>query len=301
MFRNHLPLINDFYPPTPPDESIEDELIKPLIKLCKVCGCNGSLVCSKCKKASYCCQSHQKFDWKNHKAVCTLASDEENAESEILFPEYEIVIEQEEEEEEKTAKSEQKRLQEFEEMAQKIEGNDIPEKDFDDLDESKEDKTFGKFKKIIDRNPTQVLRYQRHGAPLFISKIGILNPSKVPKCEFCNGRRTFEFQIMPQMLNYLKNYELDWGIIAVYTCEADCNLNGKYAREFCYKQDIQKGEEDGSTVEFEEEGSTAAEFDKMEINENKKEKVVKPKSSASKAPSSSKKTQKAFKESENWD
>ncbi|KAG4071034.1 hypothetical protein HA402_001471 [Bradysia odoriphaga] len=44
-------------------------------------------------------------------------------------------------------------------------------------------------------------------------------------------------QIMPQMLNHLKDIGLDWGVMNVYTCEKSCSSSG-YIREFVYKQDI---------------------------------------------------------------
>lgn len=43
---------------------------------------------------------------------------------------------------------------------------------------------------------------------------------------------------MPQLLNYLHNTDLDWGIIAIYTCEDSCDTNGEYVPEFVFKQDI---------------------------------------------------------------
>lgn len=43
---------------------------------------------------------------------------------------------------------------------------------------------------------------------------------------------------MPQLLTYLKDNRLDWGVIAVYTCENSCNTDSKYVEEFVYKQDI---------------------------------------------------------------
>lgn len=46
-------------------------------------------------------------------------------------------------------------------------------------------------------------------------------------------------QIMPQLLNSLKNENIDWGTLAVYTCEQSCDpADCGYAREFVYKQDV---------------------------------------------------------------
>jgi hypothetical protein len=97
---------------------------------------------------------HQKLDWKIHKKSCTKA--DESGKSEIFFPEFEIVIDQEEVDE-KVESSEAKRMKEFEEVVKQLDkSHEIPESDFCEMSESKEDKTFGKFKKIIEKNPEQV-------------------------------------------------------------------------------------------------------------------------------------------------
>lgn len=125
---------------------------------------------------------------------------------------------------------------------------------------------------------------------------------------------------MPQMLNYLRNYELDWGIIAVYTCENECDVKGKYLREFCYKQDVQKGDDENIL-----EGLSEEKFEKMEIDEKIEEKssiveeksikveeslmkaekefgkVKQKKSENLKVKKGSKNVEKAFEESEIWD
>lgn len=48
---------------------------------------------------------------------------------------------------------------------------------------------------------------------------------------------------MPQLLNALHRPEIDWGVVAVYTCEKCCDTNGEYAQEFVLKQDIVGGEQ----------------------------------------------------------
>lgn len=92
-------------------------------------------------------------------------------------------------------------------------------------------------------DPLQIIRYKRNGQVLWIAdtEYTIKEQScNIPKCELCGGERQFEFQIMPQMLNYLKDANVDWGVIAVYTCSKSCPLpNDKgYVEEFCIKQDI---------------------------------------------------------------
>lgn len=223
-----------------------------------MCGCRGPMICGKCKKVSYCGQLHQKFDWKTHKKNCGIEVVEtflQSESNELLFPEFEIVIEDEEHEQQKKLESEKeaetRRKREYEELVKAGQvGTMCSDVDLKDFEDSKEDKTFGKFKKAIECYETQIIRYNRHGLPLWISDYNRLNHSSVPMCLNCGGRRTFEFQIMPQMLNELKNYELDWGIIAIYSCAKDCDVKRKYIPEFCTKQDITKTEEnDGIEIE----------------------------------------------------
>ena len=51
-------------------------------------------------------------------------------------------------------------------------------------------------------------------------------------------------QVMPQLLNHLKvdspEASIDWGTLAVYTCENSCDLGNKYSPEFIWKQDLTK-------------------------------------------------------------
>ena len=252
VIRSQLHLDNCFYPSIPADDSIESDGIEPPVKICRVCGCRGSLVCGKCMKANYCRQLHQKIDWNIHKKWCSgeTSNDNQISLSEIPYPEFEIVIEQENHQEihkqESEKEAEKRRLHEYEQLM-KAGGtgtiSEISDTDLNEFAESKEDKMFGKFKKAIEGYEPQVLRYSRGSSPLWISDYGILQSTNVPNCGNCGARRTFEFQLMPQMLNELKNYDLDWGIIAIYTCEKDCDVKGKYIAEFAYKQDITKGED----------------------------------------------------------
>jgi pre-rRNA-processing protein TSR4 len=90
----------------------------------------------------------------------------------------------------------------------------------------------------------KVLRYDRGGSPLWATKNGKMGVSNVPNCETCNSKRTFEFQIMPQLLSHLKLNEeinvettLDWASLYIYTCEKNC-ASQAYTSEFIYKQDF---------------------------------------------------------------
>lgn len=46
------------------------------------------------------------------------------------------------------------------------------------------------------------------------------------------------YQIMPQLLNSFKDLDIDWGVLAIYTCTRSCNTTNEYVDEYCFKQDI---------------------------------------------------------------
>ncbi|XP_074044216.1 programmed cell death protein 2 isoform X2 [Macrotis lagotis] len=106
VFRNQLPRKNDHYSYEPPSEEPPDEEDNSLcvrlqsgVHLCRVCGCLGPKVCSRCHKAHYCSKDHQILDWKlGHKQSCSTLDNLNSSipDHKFLFPEYEIVIETEE-------------------------------------------------------------------------------------------------------------------------------------------------------------------------------------------------------------
>ncbi|KAJ8963929.1 hypothetical protein NQ314_005258 [Rhamnusium bicolor] len=73
--------------------------------------------------------------------------------------------------------------------------------------------------------------------PLWIAREPV--PDNIPNCDYCGGPRRFEFQIMPQLLSILKENDLDWGVIAVYTCLDSCVADNSYKEEFVFKQDVE--------------------------------------------------------------
>ncbi|KAG1681100.1 hypothetical protein FOA52_015540 [Chlamydomonas sp. UWO 241] len=80
--------------------------------------------------------------------------------------------------------------------------------------------------------PGQCLRYcfSEAASPLCPSPAGIPDAASIPPCGRCGGPRVFEFQVMPQLLNYLGADEdderaLDFGTIAVYSCKASCAVH----------------------------------------------------------------------------
>jgi len=63
----------------------------------------------------------------------------------------------------------------------------------------------------------------------------------VPVCSACGSAREFEFQVLPQLLYFLKvdskaKDALDWGTLVVYTCKDSCGDGSKYTPEFVWTQ-----------------------------------------------------------------
>lgn len=207
--------------------------------LCRVCGCSGPKRCSRCHKAHYCSKEHQSLDWRlGHKQACAQTDNLDSTvpDHNFLFPEFEIVIETEDEiipevverddESEIIGTMGEAHEEELESMAKH---------------ESREDRIFQKFKTKTSLEPEQILRYGRGIAPLWISGENIPQEKDIPDCP-CGAKRLFEFQVMPQLLNYLKADRLgrsvDWGVLAIFTCAESCKLGIGYTEEFVWKQDI---------------------------------------------------------------
>ncbi|XP_075720479.1 programmed cell death protein 2 isoform X2 [Rhinoderma darwinii] len=209
VFRNQLPRKNDTYsygpPPDSPPPHGEQHIsfqLKCGLRLCRVCGCLGPKSCSRCHKVSYCDRLHQLMDWKSqHKELC--GQEFESSMDDLKLNEDELTA---------LAKH-----------------------------ENEEDKAFSRFKKQISIEPDQVLRYCKGGEPLWISLQYVPAENDILNCE-CGAKRAFEFQVMPQLLNHLKvdslQKSIDWGVLAVYTCSANCKAETRYVQEFLWKQDV---------------------------------------------------------------
>lgn len=245
VFRNQLPRKNDFFSFEPPPEDPPPETgpavclqLRSGAHLCRVCGCLGPKTCSRCHGAHYCSKEHQTLDWKlGHKQVCTQSDNSSSTipDHNFLFPEYEIVIETEDEITPIGVEKEDSEI--IGSMAE------VSEEELESMakHESREDKIFQKFKNKIALEPEQILRYGRGITPIWISGENIPQEKDIPDCP-CGAKRIFEFQVMPQLLNYLKADRLgksvDWGVLAVFTCAESCRLGTGYTEEFVWKQEI---------------------------------------------------------------
>lgn len=248
ILRSQLPRKNDFYSFDPPVENEKDSntsCAEENLPFCDVCGCRGALKCSQCKTRSYCGTEHQRIDWiDGHQNVCNSENTRHAKKNSFLLPEFDLVMDTEDLPAEAPEKSEQEKMREYCEF---IRGSRAPT-DNDNIDVSeiesvaKKDKVFRKFQKRINLEPEQVLRYDRHGEPLWVSAESIPSQADIPLCK-CGARRLFEFQVMPQLLNYLSmdapRDSVDWGTLIVYTCADSCTLaNSAYIPEFLWKQDF---------------------------------------------------------------
>ncbi|KAJ2551024.1 hypothetical protein EV175_003844 [Coemansia sp. RSA 1933] len=230
------------------------EDVKPA-SLCVVCGFHGSKTCSKCHSRYYCSRSHQIFDWESsHRKQCSEDSSqkgEETLEQErklrrTTFPEYLIVSEETDEEGEGGDATYNGNAEEFDEDDEsededgegiRPEDNALVPMNNESVEDSSVDvdRAFLLFQNRTAKNPDQVLRYARApgssqaGEPLYVSDADKPAPDiDVPECGSCGAKREFEFQIMPQVLNYLSinstdPFSIDWGTLLVYTCPNNCS------------------------------------------------------------------------------
>ncbi|XP_045764783.1 programmed cell death protein 2 [Maniola jurtina] len=256
VLRCQLPRMNDYFSFEPYEENEKEDFpMEKWAKLCNVCGIRAPSHCSKCKKVYYCSRKHQILDWqKEHKSICsdlqkTCTPCPNNfivteAGKSLLFKEWELIVD-EEDKEEVTAEDSNQEMEKLRKMMQEKKAgtlSNVPDSELEQyVKPLPEDKVYNKFRKRIARHPNQVLRYDRGGAPLWITKVSG-NLITVPECQYCNGDRQFEFQIMPQLLNFInvgiELNSIDWGVLAIYTCKASCNNGPAYKEEFLVKQDL---------------------------------------------------------------
>ncbi|CAD0198291.1 unnamed protein product [Chrysodeixis includens] len=258
VLRCQLPRRNEFYSFNPSEEvENEDFPMSNWPNLCDLCGIKAPSHCSKCKKTYYCTRTHQVLDWqKGHKQICPEIQASQthkpnnflvtNAGKSILFKEWALIVDEEDEEDPKDVDVNQE-MDKLRKLMQEKKAGTLSNVSEDELDQYTkdvpDDKVFNKFSKRVARHPDQVLRYDRGGQPLWITgKTTEASITDVPKCQYCNGDRQFEFQIMPQLLNFIdvgiELNSIDWGVLAVYTCKSSCSQGPSYKQEFMIKQDL---------------------------------------------------------------
>ncbi|CAH8430442.1 unnamed protein product [Dicrocoelium dendriticum] len=196
--------------------------------LCPICGCKGDKSCSQCKRIKYCSKSHQVIHWKeSHKALCGAPQDtfpvgpsfDLNS---FLLPEFKLCSEPAERSVEHSDESCSSDSAAYE--------TSQDDEEFQALEalarhETDEEARFRKFRDIMSPEPDQVLRLQRGGEPIWLTA----TPPSVPDCDACGEKRIFEFQVTPQLLQYLKLDKLgeaspDFGSLYIFTCSTSCTL-----------------------------------------------------------------------------
>ncbi|KAI9480630.1 MAG: programmed cell death protein 2 [Benjaminiella poitrasii] len=112
------------------------------------------------------------------------------------------------------------------------------------------DKQFEKFTERLEYAPSQCVRYEFNGEPLFYSALQPLQQQSIASpCKYCHGPRVFEFQLMPNVLSILPTTEyatkdqpkvntkkmdpktlldswnvgMEFGTILVFVCQKDCH------------------------------------------------------------------------------
>ncbi|KAJ2451383.1 hypothetical protein EV183_003660 [Coemansia sp. RSA 2336] len=260
VFRSQLPEENAVYVEGTNDDGDEDDIEWVMAEgvvrapACVVCGLLGNKACSKCHKRRYCSRSHQIADWDaGHKAQCC-GSDPIKPESaqhlrklqRMIYPEHVIVSEEEPACEE--SDDEDDDGEDTEDISAESQAVVPITKERAEDSEVEVDPAFMKFQKRIQKNPDQVLRYARipdsdeTAKPLFVSDSDQPQTENIPACASCGATREFEFQIMPQMINYLSidsvdPNSIDWGTLLVYTCSRNCSSSSaKYIEEVICRQ-----------------------------------------------------------------
>lgn len=253
VWRFNIPRDNPFWPY---DGDQEEESGTKNDQLCVECGFSASGVCF-AQKLPFCGRTHQLLHFGR-----TLDKGVMDEVSRGLFtPMYELVVEEEEgrqdEDEEDgaiVANGDSDAMLEQADLNAALLGQERTSTREDDI-------MYEKFRDRIDAERMQVLRYG--GSPLWMTA---QTPSDIPPCGNCGGERSFEFQLMPQLLHYLKGSlffrnlsdddspllspdelkqqascrqpaasELDWGVVAIYTCKGNC-ASTSYVNEYAYVQ-----------------------------------------------------------------
>lgn len=225
--RSQLPRDNAYYPPVPASENdttMSDDVIAP--KSCSLCGlprdvaeCDGQGVHVSCRK-------RLESRWKlkvDEFGLFIEECDEEMTDSESDVLASDLVGDESHLLEEYQKKNEEEMMDEseieaFDELCPEIDADDQAHKDFELLAKA---------------NPGHVIYYCRGSRPVWLTSMG-KQPASPTRCELCGAPREFEFQIQPQLV-YKASCDFDFGVVAVYTCSADCEIKG-YAREFTAAQ-----------------------------------------------------------------
>mmetsp|Transcript_2947 Transcript_2947/g.9027 ORF Transcript_2947/g.9027 Transcript_2947/m.9027 type:complete len:348 (-) Transcript_2947:529-1572(-) len=110
------------------------------------------------------------------------------------------------------------------------------EEDYEKDNLSEQNRSFQKMMKRVNREPRQCIRYCYGDEVLYVS--GDEEDLSVGNCEICGCQRIAEMQLLSSVI-YLTGEEvlvggMDWGTSIIYTCAADCNIDGRLCQEQVY-------------------------------------------------------------------
>jgi pre-rRNA-processing protein TSR4 len=111
--------------------------------------------------------------------------------------------------------------------------------DTNDSEDDMLDRSFDLYCKLSDYGGEQIIRYafDKEAQPLYYSDYDQFMHKNAPNCEHCGAKRIFEFQVNNQILMlYPEVLELNWGILAVYSCEKSCETESGFSEEFVQVQ-----------------------------------------------------------------
>ncbi|KAF4674723.1 Programmed cell death protein 2 [Perkinsus chesapeaki] len=221
--RSQLPRDNAYYPPVPASEddtTVTDELVSS--RSCSLCGLPRDVAECDGQGVHVACRRRLESRWKlkvNEFSLFIEECDEEMTESgsdvlatDLVGDEGHLLEEYEQKDEDELMDDSE--VAAFDELCPEIDADDEAHREFEILAKA---------------NPGHVVYYCRGGEPVWMSSLGKAPATPTP-CERCGAPREFEFQIQPQLV-YKASCDFDFGVVAVYTCSADCEIKG-YAKEF---------------------------------------------------------------------
>jgi len=233
VLRSQLARTNPYYPSQSPEDNPNwrpDIVVGKHCTVCGVCGCRGEKLCGRCRGVTYCGENHQRRDWKaGHKSQCSEGAVYQGSKVKWALKEGIMEREAEPDEEEGATEEEDDKYKDL------IDGGiDVEEAELDEIESGQVvDKVCDKFRQRVRRAPDQILRYDRRGKPLLCAAQPALTTPE--NCKQCGGSRSFEFQVMPQLLSELQlgleaEGGVDWGSLYIFTCDKSCKIEG-YIKE----------------------------------------------------------------------
>jgi hypothetical protein len=200
--------------------------------------------CNKARCCEYPAESWCAFSvQRDEEDPAVLAEDEEDFQrldepeklTKLAFPSVATFVEEEPDKETIVQTDVEKEMQRMAEVNANTDQN-IKETDLEELEQNVDlkdkatDEYYEKFRSRVARMPSQVLRYQVNGMPIFMNPDKTIDVS-IPPCTACGGPCSMELQVMPTALYYLKAAQcapeggsdgLDFATATVYTCARRC-------------------------------------------------------------------------------